>query len=108
MGFASKDTLKRAVVAYKAGGQSQQEVAAMFGVHYKIFANWLKADAEDREQCARPEGHLKCIPASGGFERIDQIFALTPSITIHEFRQRIGRICSMGVYSRALKDLDYA
>lgn len=107
MGFASKDTRERAVAAYKAGGRSQQEVAAMFGIHYKTLANWLKAEAEGRPQCPRPKGHLKRILDSEDLARIDRIVASDPSITVPVLMRRIGKICSLGVYSRALKELGY-
>lgn len=107
MGFASKDTRERAVAAYKAGGRSQQEVAAMFGVHYKTIANWLKADAEGREQCPRPKGHLKRILDPDDLAKIDRIMTLEPSLTVPQLMQKIGKICSIGVYCRALKELGY-
>lgn len=107
MGFASKDTRERAVAAYKAGGHSQQEVAAMFGIHYKTLANWLKVDAEGGEQRPKPKGHLKRILEPDDLARIDQIMISEPSATILELMQRIGKICSFGVYRRALKELGY-
>lgn len=107
MRFASRDTRERAVAAYKAGGHSQQEVAAMFGIHYKTLANWLKAEAEGREQVPRPKGHLKRILDPEDLARIDRIVASEPSITVPELMRRIGKICSLGVYSRALKELGY-
>lgn len=107
MRFASKDTRERAVAAYKAGGRSQQEVASMFGVHYKTIANWLKADAEGREQCPRPKGHLKRILGPDDLARIDQIMTDDPSLTVPRLMRKIGKICSLGVYSRALKELGY-
>lgn len=96
MRFASKDTRERAVAAYKAGGHSQQEVAAMFGIHYKTLANWLKADAEGREQVPRPKGHLKRILDPEDLARIDRTVASEPSITVPELMRRIGKICSFG------------
>lgn len=107
MRFASKDTRERAVAAYKTGAFTQQEVAAMFGVHFKTIANWLKADAEGREQLPRPKGHLKRILEPEDLARIDEIVASEPSITMAELMQRIGKICSLGVYYRAVQELGY-
>lgn len=107
MKFASQDTRERAVAAYKAGGRSQQEVADMFGVHYKTIANWLKADSEGRPQCPKPKGHLKKILDPADLAKIDQIMSSEPSLTIIQLMKRIGKICSVGVYCRALKELGY-
>lgn len=107
MGFASKDTRERAVAAYKTGRYTQEQVAAMFGVHYKTIQNWMKADAEGRAQVPKPKGHLKRILEPDDLERIDQIMSQAPSTTIPMLMTQIGKFCSIGVYSRALKELGY-
>lgn len=107
MKFASKDTRERAVAAYKTGKYTQQQIAAMFGVHYKTIANWLKADHEGREQCPRPKGHLRRILNPDDLAQIDQIMTLEPSTTVARLMDKIGKICTQDVYRRALKELGY-
>lgn len=79
----------------------------MFGVHYKILANWLKGDARGWEQRPEPKGRLKRILDTGDLERIDQIVAPDPSITVHELMQKNWQDLQQGVYSLALKELGY-
>ncbi len=107
MKFASKDTRERAVAAYKSGQYTQADVARMFGVHYKTIQNWLKADAEGREQAPRPKGHLKRILNPEDLKKIDEIITENPSTTINQLMERIGKICTPEVYGRALKELGY-
>lgn len=107
MKFVSKDTRERAVAAYKTGKYTQQYIASLYGVHYKTVANWLKADAEGREQCPRPKGHLKRILNSDDLAQIDQIMTADPSTTVSQLMEKIGKICSLDVYRRALKELEY-
>ncbi|RKY26745.1 MAG: hypothetical protein DRP83_03650 [Planctomycetota bacterium] len=40
--IATQEIRERAIAAYDAGQGSQQEVAAMFGIHLRIFQRWLK------------------------------------------------------------------
>lgn len=107
MKFASKDTRERAVSAYKSGKYSQSEVAQMFGVHYKTIQNWLKADAEGREQIPRPKGHLKRILDTADLKKIDELITENPSMTLVQLMEKIGKICTPEVYGRALKELGY-
>lgn len=107
MGFASKDTRERAVAAYKTGHYSQKQVGAMFGVHYKTIVNWMKADAEGREQIPRKRGHLKRILTGEDLEKIDRIMTEQPSTTLETLRSQIEKFCSLNVYSRALKELGF-
>lgn len=107
MGFASRDTRERAVAAYKSGQYTQAQVGAMFGVHFKTLANWMKADAEGREQVPRKKGHMARILTPDDLARIDSIIQANPSTTIAGLMEAIGKFCSPNVYSRALKELGY-
>lgn len=107
MGYASKDARERAVAAYKTGQCTQQQVAAMFGVHYKTVANWLAADAAGRGQAIQPRGHRRSILDADDLSRIDQIVKSESSITLEGLMARIGKTCSLNVYGRALKKLGF-
>lgn len=107
MKFASKDTRERAVAAYKSGQYTQSDVARMFGVHYKTIQNWLRADAEGREQIPLPKGHLKRILDPEDLKKIDEIMTANPSLTLNQLMERIGKFCTPEVYGRALKELGY-
>lgn len=107
MGFASKDTRDRAVAAYKTGNYTQAQVGEMYGVHYKTVANWMKADAEGREQIPREKGHARGILSPEDLEKIDEIMTANPSTTLNDLRRLVGKACSLPVYSRALKKLGF-
>lgn len=105
MGYASKDTRERAVAAYKTGEYTQQEVAKMFGVHYKTIANWLKFDALGLEQKPLERGHPKRILNDYDLQVIALKLEAEPSATINDLMECTGKICSQSVYSRALSEL---
>lgn len=105
MGYATKDTRERAVAAYKSGKYTQQQVGAMFGVHYKTIVNWVRCDAEGREQIPLKRGHPPRILTEDDHKVISTVMEANPSTTINELMAHTGKVCSPSVYSRALAKL---
>lgn len=103
----SEDLRKSAVAAYRHGQRSQQEIAAIFGIHYNTLKNWLRMDEKGKEQKAQGKGHRPRIFNSEQLEVIRNMILENNSLTVKELRNIIGVPCSLGVYQRALKQLGF-
>lgn len=104
----SEDLRKAAVTAYRQGGKSQSEIAALFGIHYKTLQNWLRMDDAGLEQKPQGKGHRPRILDPEQLENIRDAILKNNSLTVWELRKIIGISCSLGVYKRALKELGFS
>ena len=104
----SEDLRKAAVTAYRQGGKSQSEIAALFGIHYKTLQNWLRMHDAGLPQKPLGKGHRPRILGSEHLENIRNEILKNNSLTVWELRKIIGINCSLGVYKRALKELGFS
>ena len=104
----SEDLRKAAVAAYRQGGKSQSEIAALFGIHYKTLQNWLRMDEAGLQQKPQGKGHRPRILGSEQLENIRNEILKNNSLTVWELRKIIGINCSLGVCKRALKELGFS
>ena len=80
----SEDLRKAAVTAYRQGGKSQSEIAALFGIHYKTLQNWLRMDDAGLEQKPQGKGHRPRILGSEQLENIRNEILKNNSLTVWE------------------------
>ena len=107
--IASQTVRERAIAAYEAGQGSQQNVAAMFGIHLRTFQRWLERARHDGEFAPRPRGHRR--PAFDGvlLKELDGLVSSAPDITLEQIAENFtGRVsCSLQAIHNALSRLEW-
>ena len=93
------------MAAYKQGGKTQSEIAALFGVALRTFQRWLRVwRTEGRDA----PGHRPGRPAvfvGPAAEWLRRQVARQPDATLHELAERLGNIASYVTVHRALERL---
>ena len=107
--IASQSVRERAIAAYESGQGSQQDVAAMFGIHLRTFQRWLGRARKDGEFAPRPRGHRR--PAFDGplLTELDELVSSNPDITLGQIAEHFSRrvTCSLQAVHNALSRLDW-
>ena len=107
--IATQEIRERAIAAYDAGQGSQQEVAAMFGIHLRTFQRWLKRYRSNGLCCPLQRGHRRATFEGKLLAQLDQWVQRHPDATLQQLRERFSsRVeCSMVTIHNTLKRLDY-
>ena len=107
--IATQKIRERAIAAYDAGQGSQQEVAAMFGIHLRTFQRWLQRYRSDGRCCPLQRGHRRATFEGKLLAQLDQWVQRHPDATLEQLRERfLSRAkCSKVTIHNTLKRLDY-
>jgi transposase len=106
MQIATADTRRRALAAYQQGGQTQSEIAALFGVTLRTFQRWLHAwRTEGRDAPGRSPGR-PAVFAGPAAERLRREVERQPDATLHELTERLGNVASYVTVHRALERME--
>ena len=107
--IATQEIRERAIAAYDAGQGSQQEVAAMFGIHLRTFQRWLQCYRRDGRCCPLPRGHRRATFEGKLLAQLDQWVQRHPDATLEQLRERFSPMaeCSVVTIHNTLKRLDY-
>ena len=107
--IATQEIRERAIAAYDAGQRSQQEVAAMFGIHLRTFQRWLQRYRSDGLCCPLRRGHRRTSFEGKLLVQLDQWVQQHPDATLEQLRERFSpRVeCSTVTIHNTLKRLDY-
>jgi len=107
--IATQKIRERAIAAYDAGQGSQQEVAAMFGIHLRTFQRWLQRYRSDGLCRPLPRGHRRAAFAGRLLAQLDQFVQRHPDATLEQLQERFSPSveCSLVTIHNTLKRLDY-
>jgi transposase len=94
------------LAAYKQGGKTQSEIAALFGVTLRTFQRWLRAwRTGGRDAPGRSPGR-PAVFVGPAAERLRREVRRQPDATLHELAERLGHIASYVTVHRALARLE--
>lgn len=108
MSYASKDFREAVVAAFKKGNATKSAIAKTFGITRKTLRNWLKTDAENREQVPKSQrGHPPCILQESDYAKIYRKLKENPFTTCLEMIAILGLSCSETTMQRAYHKLGF-
>ena len=107
--IATQEIRERAIAAYDAGQGSQQEVAAMFGIHLRTFQRWLKRYRSDGLCRPLQRGHRRAAFTGKLLTQLDQFVQRHPDATLEQLREQFSSSvkCSLVTIHNTLKRLGY-
>ena len=81
--------------AYRSGKGTQQQVADMFGIGLRTFAQWWVRFQHDGETAPRPRGHNPPALNDAEMQKLSRLIQERPDLTLERMRDALGKDCSL-------------
>ena len=103
MGHASADTRRRALAAYEQGGNTQPEIAAIYGVTLRTFQRWWRAWRKEKRCAPMPRPGRPRVFTGAAADTLRRLVQEQPDATLHELAERAGNLACHTTVHRTLE-----
>lgn len=107
MSIATEEIRRRAIAAYRNGGQTQAQIAAAYNIDPRTFQQWRQRADQNGEYAPRTRGHPKAIFDDEKLRQLDQLVQQHPDATLAKLQALSGINAGIMTFARALKRLGY-